>query len=1312
MTKDVFSNHIGGASELTVLASIKQSFVPSRSLLSYGARLRVHLRMLSTLRRMGIEGARSGVYTGPLDSLRTLQYIRWTLIDDDTRMLLAVNFDRPLEPYLRRIVDVAGPLLDTILCHCEGFEGHSSDQGFHKFLEFANAHQAPVELFAAANPNMSVDDSDYFVQSDRYLRNQKKTPTRPPVDPTEQMLAELHLERPEDRLLRNSVENRLAQLDQGLSIVQTLFNNAHLFADDQGRNRDDLLYYRLLEKLTPGFWGSLFGSLRDEARAAISTAISGEVDPFDVPKAALPLIHDAHKQAYQADAATVSQAPDVGALSEDIQARNLINQHSAALDWYAKAPKARARTDQTPPANFQSEVQRGLLTGPRSKPRTAGFDVGCLMLLRIDDPAKGRAFLNTMSAELWPQNASEVKTNLSITYPGLKALKIEQDILHTFPMAFREGMAARAGLLGDVDINNPTEWVWPTSNWISDVNGAITPGPNMPIRPDTIDIIVQLVMANDQEVSEFTEAHPLFVAVEGIAQHFAAGVSLIGVEPVLRKYVGDKLHMIEGHLGFADGISQPALSQPQAKPNGDYNAVNTARRGEEEPDRTLIGDLLLGHPSKADLDLAKHRSIREDASAIKPYPDFSTPNSQPAPPDGVPYKNTPLENGTFQVIRKLRVNTDAFGTQGTAVQEQMVGRKRNGDPLDHGGATANDFNYKKDKLGRITPLQSHIRRTNPRQADTPRLLRKGFSYGPFNDPAADRGLMFIAYNANIAEQFEVVQRWISGGNSTGVSSYHGDPLLAPQRADSTRTFRYFEEDQVKYVKLRKTPPVTLQWGLYAFTPSKTGLQWFAKEQTSDHAPKVPVPPTARLKSFDACALRQQWKLALEDHDEERRSERLDLWKHVRDQGGAADASLYAVLVGSAAGVKQVLTDTETFSVREYWKRMLDSTGVIHLGMDIEPVKTASTDAEAQALDALYHGENGVKAGDYLKRSKPVNAFFRGLDANRLFTEAYEEAGQILSALPDELRYLPKADPKDSAAPQNNGRQVLVTRFFSDLVARLCVKWLGMPGTDSGVQIGGIESDTPHCPNDLIRASFYAFWPHPSDYTIKESQDRTQALRDAVRTNVTKTAAGAPGTLLAALLQDNLTPSKEQLEDMADMVVGVSSGFAGPTGGSFRFVMFDWIETGLLWRLQQRIKHAGLSATYPQLKPILEPAILDSMAKRSAPDILHRETVQATTIGKQVIPAGKRVVISLRSATEDAVANPKSGASKTDLERFFLFGGDYTDSSVAQPTHACPGQTMALCTMMAAVAAVMEYAEIRPEGPLSLRIHQRGSRRIL
>src|SRR5947208_11030654 len=51
--------------------------------------------------------------------------------------------------------------------------------------------------------------------------------------------------------------------------------------------------------------------------------------------------------------------------------------------------------------------------------------------------------------------------NVALTHPGLAALGVPDAELSMFPVAFRDGMAARAQLIGDVDESAPAQWVGP-----------------------------------------------------------------------------------------------------------------------------------------------------------------------------------------------------------------------------------------------------------------------------------------------------------------------------------------------------------------------------------------------------------------------------------------------------------------------------------------------------------------------------------------------------------------------------------------------------------------------------------------------------------------------------------------------------------------------------------------------------------------------------------------------------------------------------------------------------------------------------------
>jgi len=81
----------------------------------------------------------------------------------------------------------------------------------------------------------------------------------------------------------------------------------------------------------------------------------------------------------------------------------------------------------------------------------------------------GRGWLGPLvnrvtTARPWPQDSdgTTIKPgttlNLAFTAAGFVALGVSQDLLATFSSEFLEGMAARAGTLGDLGSNAPGNW--------------------------------------------------------------------------------------------------------------------------------------------------------------------------------------------------------------------------------------------------------------------------------------------------------------------------------------------------------------------------------------------------------------------------------------------------------------------------------------------------------------------------------------------------------------------------------------------------------------------------------------------------------------------------------------------------------------------------------------------------------------------------------------------------------------------------------------------------------------------------------------
>ncbi|HTX32824.1 MAG TPA: Dyp-type peroxidase [Solirubrobacteraceae bacterium] len=122
-------------------------------------------------------------------------------------------------------------------------------------------------------------------------------------------------------------------------------------------------------------------------------------------------------------------------------------------------------------------------------------------------------------------------------------------------------------------------------------------------------------------------------------------------------------------------------------------------------------------------------------------------------------------DGTFQVIRTIRMHVEFWDRVGLEEQQTMIGRVRTtGAPL---GGT-NEFEnprYDLDPHGRRIPLNAHIRLANPRTNATAnrRILRRSYSYHRGIDAAGtlDQGLLFVAFNQDPARQYAVIQKKLS-----------------------------------------------------------------------------------------------------------------------------------------------------------------------------------------------------------------------------------------------------------------------------------------------------------------------------------------------------------------------------------------------------------------------------------------------------------------------------------------------------------------------------------------------------------------------
>src|SRR5262245_12290918 len=107
-----------------------------------------------------------------------------------------------------------------------------------------------------------------------------------------------------------------------------------------------------------------------------------------------------------------------------------------------------------------SDIQATVLR-PRPKPYRGEY-----VILRIGDARQGREMLRRIIPYIAPADELWVPSlpgwlGIAFTFEGLKALGVPQASLDSFPIEFREGMAARADVLHDVGANAPANWERP-----------------------------------------------------------------------------------------------------------------------------------------------------------------------------------------------------------------------------------------------------------------------------------------------------------------------------------------------------------------------------------------------------------------------------------------------------------------------------------------------------------------------------------------------------------------------------------------------------------------------------------------------------------------------------------------------------------------------------------------------------------------------------------------------------------------------------------------------------------------------------------
>lgn len=589
-----------------------------------------------------------------------------------------------------------------------------------------------------------------------------------------------------------------------------------------------------------------------------------------------------------------------------------------------------------------------------------------------------------------------------------------------------------------------------------------------------------------------------------------------------------------------------------------------------------------------------------------------------------------------------------------------MGRENDGTPLvPHAGP--NDFDYAEDSKGERCPLQSHVRRVNPRVRSNPapRIVRRGMSFGPpvGTSPGTARGSMFMATCGNLAEQYEILLRWVNGGNSSRLGSWAADPVIGPNLAGDRRVFAFPHAGRVCRLPMDDAglPVTQLAWSFYAIV---TPIDFF--DRLENFAPSAGIPEktpaqrggemVAYLNSLASqpALLENAWKAALRDPGAERTGAVDDLWAYVRTRPHGILETPLGYLVGSLDHVLEVLRDDGSrFSVKGAGDRLKETIGNIHLGFDAHSKEYAR---EAPTINDALHGISEAQAFD-------------------LFRAA---TGQYVKALLAEL----------------GPTQIdIVGNLLEPVVGLTFPVWFGLPdkkNVDAGSQDWrDIGKRKPLLPGDYWNTARYAFIPTPSAESQRLGRIEGPILVKAATDWIAREGrANLTGTV-ARKIADNTTDYPNDT-DVARVLTGTIMGAIATTLGNAVRVIDTLAQDGELQRLAFDWR-AGSDRSAAAARALFGERIETLIQSRPVPELMWR-TVNGSghKLGGVDLEDGKFLILGTNSAAveEKAAEHPA----------FIAFGMSFDDKK--STPHGCPGRNMALGMMLGWLAGLADVATIR------------------
>ncbi|MEI6950140.1 hypothetical protein V9K67_23345 [Paraflavisolibacter sp. H34] len=411
--------------------------------------------------------------------------------------------------------------------------------------------------------------------------------------------------------------------------------------------------------------------------------------------------------------------------------------------------------------------------------------------LTFRQPAGGRKWLEQIREKV-PSAAQVAQTveqdqrwiTVAFTHNGLRALGLDEASLATFPEEFKQGMVARAEILGDTGRNHPDHWVGQLAS------------------PDLHALVILFARTAEERLRCQQKHEELVAQCEGV--ELLSALDLEATPPFT--YAHD-------HFGYRDRLSPVVIE----------GTGETPTPGSGPP--LKAGEFILGYPDE------------DGPPANLPQPEELSRNGS-----FMAYRRLEEHVGAFREFLKQQ---GATPEEQELVAAKLMGRWRTGAPLvlapekedpELGGDCQrnNNFNYKEmDPHGYAVPLGSHIRRMNPRDTaanmNRRRMLRRGATYGPYlpegvPDDGKERGIAAFAICASLIRQFEFAQNvWVNDKNFHELGNER-DPFIGNH--DGTLEYKIPKRPIRKVIK--GLPAfTTVRGGAYFFLPGLKALEYLA-----------------------------------------------------------------------------------------------------------------------------------------------------------------------------------------------------------------------------------------------------------------------------------------------------------------------------------------------------------------------------------------------------------------------------------------------------------------------------------------------------